>query len=158
MAEAIVELKVEKKNTKKDYITAVGRRKAAVARVRLFHKVTDAHVWGAESLEKGKILVNKKPIEQYFTGELAKTAYHEVLRVTNTIAAFAITINVRGGGLSGQLDAVVLALSRALSLIDPKHRTTLKKRGYLTRDPRVRERRKVGTGGKARRKKQSPKR
>lgn len=83
----------------------------------------------------------------------------EPFRATNTIGKYSLTIKVEGGGKSGQLEAVVHGISRALQLLDKeKFRPILKKKGFLTRDARVRERRKVGTGGKARRKKQSPKR
>jgi len=71
---------------------------------------------------------------------------------------YAITLRVQGGGLSSQLDAVILAMSKALASVDDKYKAALRKKGFLTTDARVKERRKVGTGGKARRKKQSPKR
>ena len=131
---------------KKEYIRAVGRRKGAVARVRLY-------------VGKGQSLVNDLPIEKYFPGELSKMALSKPLALTGTVEKYYATIVCAGGGKVGQLQAVIHGLSRALALADrEKFRTPLKKAGLLTRDPRVRERRKVGTGGKARRKKQSPKR
>jgi len=79
--------------------------------------------------------------------------------LTKTLSNYYVTVKVVGGGKMGQLDATVLGISRALNLLDrDKFRPPLKKAGLLTRDARVRERRMVGKGGKARRKKQSPKR
>ena len=147
-----------KKNIKKDYVFAVGRRKGAIARVRLYANRKDDIVWGEQTIKKGAMLVNQTPIEKYFSSIVEKSVYTEPFRITETEGDFAVTISVLGGGKTGQLGAVSLALSRALILYDPKHRGVLKKNGLLTRDARVRERRKVGTGGKARRKKQSPKR
>lgn len=145
--------------SKKDYVFAVGRRKAAVAQVRLYSSIKDNFKWGVLDVKKGDILVNQKPIADYFTGETARYFYTEPLRVANAQNKFAFTINVSGGGPSGQLEAVVAGISNALSKIDADaFRGTLKKKGFLTRDARVRERRKVGMGGKSRRKLQSPKR
>lgn len=145
--------------TKKTYIAAVGRRREAVARVRLYKEVPEPIVFGDKQVSKGQIYVNEIPAEEYFPGAVAKAAFLQPLQVTNTLATFAITAKVVGGGKFGQLDAVIHGLSRALSAYDTeKFRPILKKRGFLTRDARIRERRKVGTGGKARRKKQSPKR
>lgn len=156
--ETILEEVPKKTNQKKDYILTTGRRKSAVARVRLYPKAAQAS-WGELSVGKGTILVNKKPIDVYFYGDVAKAVYEFPLKATNTLGQISATIAVAGGGLHGQLDAVVHGLARALSEMDKeKFRPILKKHGFLTRDPRVRERRKPGTGGKARRKRQSPKR
>lgn len=143
--------------SKKGYIFAVGRRKEAVARVRLY---TEKEITiNGFIVKRGEILVNNKPAEEYFNGNVAKVIYLEPFRVTNTINKFATTIKVRGGGKEGQLEAVVHGLARALVKFDKENfRSILKKKRMLTRDARTRERRKVGTGGKARRKKQSPKR
>ncbi len=136
---------VEKKQNK-GYTFAVGRRKSAVARVRLYPK-------------KGQTIVNDKPIEEYFPGEVARRLWPRPLQLTQTEGKYFATVKVAGGGKEAQLDAVVHGLARALNALDRnKFRPVLKKHGLLTRDPRTRERRKVGTGGKARRKKQSPKR
>lgn len=148
---------VEKKAVKKDFVFAVGKRKESVARLRLYQSVASLLVLG-EKVKKGDIFVNDKKIESYFSGELTKAYYLEPLKLTNSLDKYVLTFRVSGGGKNGQLDAVIHAISRALSLIDPKNRQILKKRGFLTRDSRIRERRKVGMGGKARRKKQSPKR
>lgn len=132
--------------TQKDYIFAVGRRKTANARVRLYSK-------------KGENKVNGKPIESYFPGELAKAEYLKPLRLTDTEEKFSFSAKIMGSGLSSQLDALIHGIARALSKADVDlYRPVLKSDGLLTRDPRQKERRKVGTGGKARRKKQSPKR
>ena len=83
----------------------------------------------------------------------------EPLNITNAIGKYTFTVKVSGGGTNSQLDALVLGMSRALVIFDSeKHRSTLRKKGFLTRDARVRERRKIGMGGKSRRKRQSPKR
>lgn len=157
--EKIIEEIKNNKKSKKDYIAVVGRRKNAVARVRLYQNLKEDLFFGEQKVEKGKIYINKMPIEKYFSGEVAKAIYLEPFRVTNTLGKFTVTIQAAGGGKGGQLDAAVHGLARALSTLDAeKYRKILKKKGMLTRDSRVRERRKVGTGGKARREKQSPKR
>jgi len=128
------------------YTFAVGRRKESVARVRLYEG-------------KGKILINDQPLEEYFPSLIAQTLLVEPLRVTNTLGKVYATIRVAGGGKNGQLEAVIYGLARALSKKDPeKFRPILKKKGFLTRDARVKERRKYGHAQKARAKKQSPKR
>lgn len=131
---------------KKDYIYAVGRRRTAAARVRLFKGRKDN-------------LVNGVKIDEYFPGLISKTVWTRPFKLTDTEGKYYVTVKVVGGGKRGQLGAVIHGISRALSSADvDKFRAPLKKEGLLTRDPRTRERRKVGTGGKARRKKQSPKR
>lgn len=157
-AEEQKEKQEEKKALKKDYIFTVGKRKESVARLRLYQTIKDTLIFAGEKAKKGEIFVNNKKIEDYFSGEVAKAKYLEPLKLTNNLDKYVLTFRVEGGGLSGQLDAAIHALSRALSLMDLKNRKILKKKGLLTRDARVRERRKVGMGGKARRKKQSPKR
>ncbi|MEK7534195.1 MAG: 30S ribosomal protein S9 [Patescibacteria group bacterium] len=145
----------EKEVAKKDYVFAVGRRKESVARVRLYPK--DSIVWGVE-VKKGDIIVNKRSALEYFGSESEKV-FREPLIVTNTEKKFAVTVKAQGGGNAGQLGATILGIARALDQSDKeKFHSILKKRGLLTRDARVRERRKVGMGGKSRRKKQSPKR
>ncbi|MEK9178493.1 MAG: 30S ribosomal protein S9 [Patescibacteria group bacterium] len=148
----------KKQKNNKGFIFAVGRRRGAVARVRLYSKISGSLKFGEVEIKKGDIVVNDRSVADYFKGEIAKAKYELPLKLTNNLGKFAVIVKAEGGGLSGQLDATVLGISRALSSIDASFRPTLKKRGLLTRDQRVRERRKVGTGGKARRKKQSPKR
>lgn len=141
---------------KKEYIFAVGRRREAVARVRLY---SGASITLKEKiLKKGSIIVNEKSIEDYFGKQSLKELHLKPFQVTKTLGKFIVSIKAEGGGLVGQLGAVIHGISRALEKYDPKNRPVLKKEGFLTRDPRTRERRKIGTGGKARRKKQSPKR
>ncbi len=142
----------------KDFISAVGRRRSAVARVRVYSKISDNMKFGEYVVKKGDLVVNGKNISQYFSGNVAKAIYEEPLKVTNSLGKYAITARTQGGGMQAQLGAWVLGVSRALAVVDEANKPLLRKKGLLTRDPRVRERRKVGMGGKARRKKQSPKR
>ncbi|MBI1919367.1 30S ribosomal protein S9, partial [Candidatus Microgenomates bacterium] len=137
-----METNLKVKNQKaKEFIHAVGRRREAVARVRLYSKGS------------GIITVNAKPVEEYFAGSVNKIFYLKPFTVTDTVGKFDITVKVEGGGLSGQLGAMVHGIARALSSLNKeKYRSLLKKQGLLTRDPRTRQRRMVGTGGKARRK------
>ncbi|MBQ4075711.1 MAG: 30S ribosomal protein S9 [Clostridia bacterium] len=110
---------------------AVGRRKSAVARVRL--------VPG-----EGKILVNKRDIDNYFGLETLKMTVRQPLVLTNVGGSFDVLVNVRGGGLSGQAGAIRHGVSRALCKVNPELRPALKKAGFLTRDPRMKERKKYG--------------
>lgn len=135
-----------KKKITKDYIFAVGRRKSSVARVRLYQG-------------KGQSLVNSVSIEEYFSDFESTKLWNKPFQVTKTDGKYYILVKVAGGGKKGQMESVIHGLARALALVDvDAHRPVLKKHGFLTRDSRIRERRKIGTGGKARRKKQSPKR
>jgi small subunit ribosomal protein S9 len=153
---ADVKLPVSKQ--KKEYFFAVGRRRSAVARVRLYDAVPEGTMWESNAVVKGEMLVNAKPVSAYFASEVMRYEYSEPLRVVNAQNKYAITVRVVGGGPAGQLDATVAGISNALAKLDPEYRKILKQKGFLTRDSRIRERRKVGTGGKARRAKQSPKR
>jgi len=142
------------------YYEATGRHKEAVARVRL-NILTKAEGVAAngQKVGRGEIVVNKKPIAQIFPNPADKLRYLIPLRLTNNEDRFAVTITTHGGGRNGQLLAIRQGLARALLLVDSSaYRPILKKEKLLVRDPRTRERRKVGTGGKARRAKQSPKR
>lgn len=147
------------KNAKKDYVFAVGRRREAVARVRLYQAMKSGLTWDSLTVKKGDILVNQKPIGEYFSGDINRYRYTEPLRVANAQNKFTFTIQVEGGGKTGQLEAVIHGISRALAAVDAdSYRKLLKEKGFLTRDARVRQRRMVGMGGKSRRKLQSPKR
>lgn len=135
-----------KKISKKDYTYALGRRRRASARVRL-HKGTE------ESTVNGVV------IGKYFAGPGESVLWQKPFTLTGTAGKFYLTAKVVGGGKKGQLTAVTHGLSRALSALDREaFRDVLKAAGLLTRDSRKRERRMVGTGGKSRRKKSSPKR
>ncbi len=134
------------------YYEAIGRRKSAVARVRLYlpEKAGSISLKGV-NVKKGEMVVNSKHVKA--------DDYFVPLRLTENDKRFAVSIVVKGGGKTGQLEAIVHGLARALEKIDKnQYRSTLKKAGLLTRDARVKERRKVGRGGKARKQKQSPKR
>ncbi|MBI2431110.1 MAG: 30S ribosomal protein S9 [Candidatus Levybacteria bacterium] len=147
------------KSLKKDYIYALGRRREAVARVRFYPKSQTEVVLDEKKLQPGEIIVNGQPIAQYFFGEIAKVKYEGPLHITSMLGKCIVTVVVSGGGKGGQLDAIVHGIARAIVKHDKERfQSILKKKGFLTRDPRAKERRKVGTGGKARRKKQSPKR
>lgn len=141
------------------YYEAVGRRKESSARVRLYVVKETAVVIGGKEVEKGAMVVNGRPVEQYFPGEVMKKMYLEPFRTTNTVGRFAVSVQAAAGGLSGQLGAVIHGISRALEKVDrEKFRPILKKRGFMTRDPRAKQRRKAGYAGKSRARKQSPKR
>lgn len=135
-----------KRKSAKKYTYAAGRRRTSSARVRLFKG-------------KGQSLVNGIPISEYFPGKVDETKWMAPFELTDTQGKFYVTIKVVGGGKQGQLDASVHGIAKTYDVLDSeKYRQPLKKAGLLTRDARIRERRKVGTGGKARRAKQSPKR
>lgn len=135
--------------TKNQTYQAVGRRKSAIARVRL--------ILNRDQKEK-VFTVNSLPVEKYFSLEQYKKQYLEPLRTTNTLNRFDVSVKIKGSGLSGQLGAMILGISRALVKVDPERfKKILRKRGFLTRDPRAKERKKVGLMG-ARKVKQSPKR
>lgn len=156
MAKKIVAEPEEKKETKKEFTYAVGKRKESRARVRVYD--VKELPFGEEVIKKGEVIVNGKKIGEYFSGMIAQAYYLEPFKITNTEGRYIFTIKTSGGGMNGQLKAVVHGISRALAGMDLENRKLLKKAGLLTRDARVRERRKVGMGGKARRRKQSPKR
>ena len=111
-----------------------GRRKTAVARVRM-------------AAGSGKITVNNRAFENYFPIENLRTQALQPLTVTETAAKFDVRVNVSGGGPSGQAGAVRHGIARALLVTDANLRPTLKSNGLLTRDPRMRERKKYGQPG-----------
>ena len=127
-----------------EVIHKIGRRKTAVARVYV-----------AEG--KGKITVNKKDMADYFTTATLQYKVNQPLALTNNDGNFDITVNVYGGGITGQAEAIRLGLSRVMCEIDPENRLVLKPEGLLTRDPRMVERKKFGQK-KARKKFQFSKR
>lgn len=111
-----------------------GRRKSSVARVRL--------VPGT-----GKITINKRDIDEYFGLETLKVVVRQPLDATKTLGKFDVFINVNGGGFTGQAGAIRHGISRALLEVDGEFRPVLKSAGYLTRDPRMKERKKYGLKG-----------
>ena len=114
-----------------EYVEAVGRRKTASARVRLYPG-------------SGEIVVNDLPADEYFGRDLDQMALRAPLILTGTEASYNISVHVAGGGDSGQAMAVRHGLARALVSIDGNLRRTLKAAGFLTRDPRAKERKKAG--------------
>jgi len=117
----------------KSHLT-VGRRKEAVARVRILSG-------------KGKILVNGVPYENYFVRETDRIIIQQPFRLTNLLDKYDIVAVIRGGGLSGQAGALRHGISRALILAEPETKDVLRKNGLLTRDPRMKERKKYGQKG-----------
>lgn len=149
-----------KKTKEIKYYESVGRRKEAVAVVRLYlpNKEKIALVQGNKA-KQGEIILNKKAIQVSFPALYEKVQYIRPLHLTDSEDRFIVSIKTRGGGHNSQLEAIVHGLARALEKANKEdYRPILKKEGLFTRDPRVRQRRMVGTGGKSRRAKQSPKR
>ena len=113
---------------------ATGKRKTSIARVWL--KQGD-----------GKITINKRSIDDYLKRETAKMIIRQPLELTETLGKFDVYVNVRGGGMSGQAGAIKHGISKALLGVNPDFRSLLKKNGFLTRDSRVKERKKYGQPG-----------
>jgi len=127
-----------------EVIHKIGRRKTAVARVYV-------------SQGNGNITVNKRELDNYFTTEPLRYKVKQPLSLTNNEGSFDVKVNVYGGGVTGQAEAIRLAISRALCEVDTENRVVLKPEGLLTRDPRMVERKKFGRK-KARKKYQFSKR
>ncbi len=117
-----------------DVISAVGRRKTSVARVRM-------------TVGAGEITVNDKSMNDYFSRETLKSIVRQPFELTSTLGKFNVTANVNGGGETGQAGAVRHGISRALCIFDATMRGVLKKAGLMTRDPRMKERKKYGQKG-----------
>ena len=115
----------------KPYFYGTGRRKSSVARVRLYPGT-------------GNITINGRDVEDYFGLETLKLIINQPFGVTNTVGKFDIVANVNGGGFSGQAGAIRHGVARALLQADENYRAALKKAGLLTRDPRMKERKKYG--------------
>ncbi len=113
---------------------ATGRRKTAVARVWIFPGT-------------GAAKVNGQPLEEYFDGDTARMVIERPFAITETIGKLDALVTVRGGGKSAQAEAVRHGISRALLAVNENYRVPLKKAGFLTRDPRVKERKKYGLAG-----------
>ena len=118
----------------KDFIWGLGRRKTAVARVR----IADG---------QGHIIINKRTVDEYFTEDEDRQSVHAALEATQTTGRFDVWANVQGGGPSGQAGAVLLGIARALAKADPELEPALRAGGYLTRDARMVERKKYGQSG-----------
>jgi small subunit ribosomal protein S9 len=113
---------------------ATGKRKEAIARTWLRPGT-------------GQITINGRPIDRYFSRETAKMVVLQPLELTDTVGKFDILVNVTGGGLSGQAGAIKHGITKALLVFDAQLRTVLKKAGFITRDSRVKERKKYGQKG-----------
>ena len=113
---------------------ATGKRKNAIAKT-----------WLAPG--SGKIIINKRPLEEYFPLETLQTNLQEPFKLTNTVGSFDVNVSVKGGGIAGQAGAVRHGITKALILNDAELRTPLKKAGFVKRDPRVKERKKYGQKG-----------
>ena len=118
--------------TKKPYMYGTGRRKSSVARVHLIPNGS------------GTILVNGREIDDYFGLETLKLIVRQPLVATNTLGKVDVEATVRGGGVSGQAGAIRHGIARALIVVDESYRAALKAAGFLTRDPRMKERKKYG--------------
>ena len=114
-----------------EVINALGRRKAAVARIY----ITDG---------SGKITINKRELKEYFPQETLQYVVLQPLNLLNVAGQYDIKVNLDGGGFNGQAEALRLAISRAMVKIDPENKPELKKAGFMTRDPREVERKKPG--------------
>jgi small subunit ribosomal protein S9 len=129
-----------------EYVETVGRRKTATARVRIYKN-------------PGDFIVNQKAAGQYFnTITNAHVQYNQPFVLTDTKNNYAVSAVIKGSGPKSQLSALIHGIARGLVKLDEAHRGVMKANGLLTRDDRMKETRKIGTGGKARRKRQSPKR
>lgn len=115
----------------KPYYYGTGRRKSSVARVRLYEG-------------SGKVIINGRDIDDYFGLETLKLIVNQPLDLTETLKKFDIVCNVGGGGVTGQAGAIRHGISRALLVFNPEFRLILKRAGFLTRDPRMKERKKYG--------------
>ena len=118
--------------SKKPYLYGTGRRKSSVARVRLFQNGT------------GAITINGRDIDEYFGLETLKMVVRQPLAATDLVGKVDIICTVEGGGVSGQAGAIRHGIARALLLVDESYRASLKAAGFLTRDPRMKERKKYG--------------
>jgi small subunit ribosomal protein S9 len=127
-----------------EIINAIGRRKTSVARIYV-------------KPGKGSITVNDRDIKEYFVSEILQTKINQPFAAVNELGKFDVTINVQGGGVTGQAEAIRMAIARALVDMNAESRPSLKKEGFLTRDPRMVERKKYGRR-KARRRFQFSKR
>ena len=113
---------------------ATGRRKTAIART-----------WIKPG--SGEIVINNRPVEEYFPVEIIRADMIQPFKITNTVGSYDVKATVVGGGIAGQADAVRHGITRALVAVNPDFRITLKRAGFIKRDPRVKERKKYGQKG-----------
>ena len=118
--------------SKRKYFYGTGRRKSSVARVRVYENGT------------GAITINGRDIDNYFGLDTLKLIVRQPLVSTDMLGKVDVVVNVAGGGVTGQAGAIRHGISRALLLVNPEYRPTLKAAGFLTRDPRMKERKKYG--------------
>ena len=121
--------------SKKPYFYGTGRRKSSVARVHLFENGT------------GAITINGRDIDDYFGLETLKLIVRQPLVTSDMLGKVDVVVTVAGGGVSGQAGAIRHGISRALLTVNPEYRASLKAAGFLTRDPRMKERKKYGLKG-----------
>lgn len=139
--ETVAEEKQEKNgNGSEKYFEAVGRRKESIAQVRLFTRKSSDPV----QEDKALITINKKNYTDYFSDKNLHSIVESPLKKLKSLNRFKATVKVSGGGLAGQADAIKHGLARTLILFDANFRKKLRKSGFLTRDSRVKERRKYG--------------
>ncbi len=129
---------VQKNAAKSEYSWGTGRRKMAIARVRI-------------RPGEGKLAINNRKLDEYFTQEQDRKAILAPLQAVEADKSFDVFANVKGGGPSGQAGAVMLGIARALKSYDENYLPALRSGGYLTRDPRMKERKKYGQRGARRR-------
>lgn len=122
----------KKKTSKKVQYLGTGRRKKAIARVRLLPEGS------------GNVTINNKTLDEYFGLDTLKYIVNQPLELTKNISKYDVIVNVKGGGFTGQAGAIRHGISRALVLADADTKAELKKAGFLTRDPRAKERKKYG--------------
>jgi len=130
--------KEKARKKKKKYFEAVGRRKEAVARVRLYTSNP------AESIAEGNLIINDLPYKKFFPLLELQKIIEAPFECLKSLKRFRATVKVKGGGIRGQAEAIRHGIARALVLFDSNFRKRLKKAGYLTRDPRKKERKKFG--------------
>ena len=118
--------------TKKKYFYGTGRRKSSVARVRVYENGT------------GSIIINGRDIDNYFGLDTLKLVVNQPLVAADLVGKVDVVVTVAGGGVSGQAGAIRHGISRALLNLNPEYRASLKAAGFLTRDPRMKERKKYG--------------
>ncbi|MCQ4574219.1 MAG: 30S ribosomal protein S9 [Candidatus Brocadiales bacterium] len=121
-------------DNKTNYVWGTGRRKSSVARVRLIEG-------------DGAVSINKSPLDDFFSRDIDKAVVLAPLKATDTLGKYKVFVNVTGGGTTGQAGAISLGVSRALMKVEGEHMEILRVQGFLTRDSRMKERKKYGKKG-----------